>query len=480
MNRSYIKYITAFSLALLASCQRLLDKEPQNRISLEATFQDYESAKVALTGAYSSLYAMQYYNGYRMLYPDITGGNVKYSKITDVIKLYDTYNFSASSDDTEMNGTYTYLYSILNNLNNIIYYSPGIPNGTEVNRNRLIADAMVLRALVHLDLLLMFAQPYNFTADASHPGIAINLEPILIANSIRARSTVAESYTAIENDLLSGIELLAKTQAIFAAGNTKNYVSINMAKALLARVYMHKGDWQKAYDYADEVIKTNSYALYNNAAYVNAWTKKNTSEAIFEISVPNNTSGTTLGSYFDVTTINASASAAWAASTSDLLTLYSATDVRNQSSFYNPATVNSLPYFFCKKYSTGGVLATGIKVLRISEMYLIRAESAAELGNNTTALADLNTIIQRADTEATSITISGKQELIDRIMLERRKELNYEGFALFDISRRKQNLVRQDCVAIKCGLTYPSDLFVLPLPASTVLVNPLMKQNPGY
>lgn len=479
MNRSYIKYITAFSLALLASCQRLLDKEPQNRISLEATFQDYESAKVALTGAYSSLYAMQYYNGDRMLYPDVTGGNVKYSKIS-AVKLYDAYNFAASSDESEMNGTYTYLYSVLNNLNNIIYYSPGIPNGTEANRNRLIADAMVLRALVHLDLLLMFAQPYNFTPDASHPGIAINLEPILIANSIRARSTVAECYTAIENDLLKGVELLGKTQAIFSAGNTKNYVSINMAKALLARVYMHKGDWQKAYDYADEVIKTNSYALYNNAAYVNAWTQKNTSEAIFEISGPGIFTGQSLGSYFDISTANTTASPLQAAATTDLLNLYSETDVRGRNTLYASATIESTPYLFCKKYATNGVLATGIKVLRVSEMYLIRAEAAAELGNNTTALADLNTIVQRADTVATPITISGKQELIDRIMLERRKELNYEGFALFDVSRRKQNLVRQDCVAIQCGLTYPSDLFVLPLPASTVLVNPLMKQNPGY
>ena len=478
MNQ-YLKYITTLALLIMSSCQGLLDKEPQNKISLEETFQDFASAKVALTGAYAQLFATEYYSGNRMLYPDIAAGNTKYSKISNV-RLYDAYNFNANSDDSEMNATYTYLYSVLNNVNNIIYYAPGIPNGTKAGRDRLVAEATALRALIHFDLLLLFAQPYQFTADASHAGIILNLQPILIDQSVRPRATVAECYDRIEKDLTDAIELFESTTPIFAAGSVSNYLNINSAKALLARLNLYKGDWQQAYDYASEVIGTNSFPLYTNAGYVNAWTQKNTSESIFEISIPNAFTGVGLGNYYDITGANVPASATQAAATNDLLELYTPSDVRNESNFYYQQSVAGVRYSFCRKYPTGGVQSTGVKVIRISEMYLVRAEAAAELGSTATALADLNTIVKRADTQASPITATEKNMLIERILLERRKELNYEGFLLFDLSRRQKKLTRLDCNAITCGLEYPSNYFVLPIPSSTILVNPLMKQNPGY
>ncbi|WP_254412488.1 RagB/SusD family nutrient uptake outer membrane protein [Dyadobacter diqingensis] len=472
-------YLLPLLLTVLTGCQNLLDKEPQNKISLEETFQDFEAAKVAMTGAYGSLFETAYLNGNRLLYPDIAGGNVKYARISNVA-LSDVYFFAADPDAGDMNNTYTQLYAILNNLNNIISNVPAISNGTEKTKNRLVAEATALRAMIHFDLLLLYAQPYQYTADASHPGIVLNLKPILLAESIRARSTVAACYDAIVNDLNEAITLFDNSTPVFTAGNAKNYMNPASVKALLARVYLQKGSWQLAHNYADEVIKSGSFKLYSNAEYVNAWTQKNTSEAIFEVSVPNATSGTSLGSYFDITTVNASPSTLQMAATNDLLDLYTTTDVRNRDSFYAKQTIDGTSFSFCKKYPTGGTLATGIKVLRISEMFLIRAEAAAELGNLTQANLDLNTIAQRADPKAASENSADKQTVINRILLERRKELNYEGFLLFDLSRRKQDLTRTDCSAPTCSFKYPSPYYILPLPAATVLVNPMISQNPGY
>lgn len=477
--KSLFKYTILTCCVLLTSCQNLLDKEPQNKISLEETFQDIESATVALSGAYASLFTVSYFNANRTLYPDVAGGNVKYAKLTNAI-LYDTYDFAASPDDGDMNATYAQLYAILNNLNNIITRVPSITNGTEKTRNRLVAEATALRAMIHFDLLLLFAQPYNYTSDASHVGILINLEPVLVADSQRARSTVAECYAAVIADLNNALSLFDNSTAVFSSGSTKNYMTTSAIKALLARVYLHQGNWELAYQYANEVINTGSYALYTNTAYVTAWTQKNTSESIFEIAVPNNFSGTSLGNYFDVTNVNVTANIVQMAASNDLLDLYSATDVRNQTNFYYSATVEGSTFWFCRKYPTGSTAATGVKVLRISEMYLIRAEAAAELGNLTQAETDLNTIVQRADLSAEKVTIADKDLLIERILTERRKELNYEGFLLFDLSRRKLNLVRTDCVAQTCSFNYPSNYYILPLPATTVLVNPLISQNPGY
>jgi len=477
--KNLIQYILLTLTLLFSACQSLLDKEPQNKISLEETFQDFESAKVAMTGAYLSLFQTSYLNGYRMLYPDLAGGNIKYAQ-TSNIALNDAYFFQANPDEGQMNSTYSTLYEILNSLNNVITYVPNITNGTEKTRNRLVAEATALRAMVHFDLLLLYAQPFNFTTDASHPGIVLNLKPVLINESVRARSAVAVCYDTVIKDLTESLALFENSSAVFSAGSTKNYINPSSVKALLARVYLNKGDWQQAYHYADEVIKSGSYKLYSNAEYVNAWAQKNTSEAIFEISVPSNFSGGSLGSYYDIATANSSPTSLQMAATNDILALYSETDIRNSSRFYASQMIRGTNYQFCKKYPTGAASATGIKVLRISEMYLIRAEAATELGNFSQANLDLNTIIQRADPKAVAENLSDKQTLINRILLERRKELNNEGFLLFDISRRKQDLTRNDCTAPTCSFKYPSNYFVLPLPAATVLVNPLLSQNPGY
>lgn len=466
-------------VTFLTSCQGLLDKAPQNKISLEETFQDIESATVALSGAYRSLYELDYLSGNRLLYPDVAGGNIKYAKLTKT-RILDVYGLAADPVEGEMNATYSHLYSILNNLNNIITKVPSITNGTERTRTRLVAEATALRAMVHFDLVQLYAQPYTYTSDASHAGIILNLKPILVSESQRPRQTVAECYEAIIEDLNQSLVLFENSTAIWTSGSSKNYMNPSVVQALLARVYLNKGDWQQAYTFANTIISSNAFSLYTNQNYVMAWTQKNTSESIFEVSVPTNYTGTSLGSYFDASTIDLSSSYVQMAATNDLLELYSATDIRNKSNLYTTVTISGTPYSFCNKYNRGEANSKGIKVLRLSEMVLIRAEAAAHLNNFTQAYQDLNTIRQRADTAATALQGSNQQELLNLIYLERRKELCYEGFLMLDLARTKQNLNRMDCQGLRCQMAYPSNYFILPLPATTVLVNPLISQNPGY
>ncbi len=468
-----------FLISLLSGCQSLLDKEPQNKISFEETFQDIEAATVALSGAYLSLFEGSYLNGFRMLYPDIAGGNIKFSKAINT-RLLDTYNLTADPDEGGMNLTYVQLYAILNNLNNLITKVPAITNGTERTRTRLVAEATALRAMVHFDLVQLYAQPYTYTADGSHPGIILNLKPIIVSESQRPRQTVAECYEAIIEDLNQSLVLFENSTAVWTSGSSKNYMNPSVVRALLARVYLNKGDWQRAYTFANTIITSNAFSLYTNQNYVTSWTQKNTSEAIFEVSVPTNYTGTSLGSYFDASANGVTGSYVQMAATRDLLDLYSTTDVRNKSNFYTTLTIAGSPYSFSNKYSRGEASSTGIKVLRLSEMVLIRAEAAAHLNNFTQAYQDLNTIRQRADSSAPALFGSNQQELLNLIYLERRKELCYEGFLMLDLARTKQNLNRVDCQGTRCSLTYPSDYFILPFPAKTVLVNPFISQNPGY
>ena len=475
MKKLTLTYIL-LAIMLHSGCKKLLDKDPVDKISIEDTFSDFEGARAALLGVYSAFYNTTYYNGKRSAYPDVIGGNIKYSK-TGNVDLYDEYNLATTAAESDMNATYQELYGILNNINYIIEKVPAIADGTVATRNRLIAEATVLRALIHFDLVQLYAQPYGFTTDASHLGISINLEPFFVNATQIKRSTVKETYDAIIADLKSAAVMFPGTSVVYTVGSTANYANLNTVHALLARVYLSKGDWQNAYTAANAVISNRAYTLFSNENYVASWMVKNTTESIFEISAPNSFGGNSYGSYFDISTGN---NYLQMATTDDLLNLYTSTDVRGRSSFYNQFTVNGNKFYFCKKYATSNALATGVKVIRLSEIYLIRAEAAAELGNNVQANADLNVIRRRGDTSAAPLNLTTKNELTEAILLERRKELNLEGFLLFDLGRRKKNIIRTDCTAITCNLNYPEAHYVLPIPEVSVLSNFRMIQNPSY
>ncbi|MFD1772057.1 RagB/SusD family nutrient uptake outer membrane protein [Sphingobacterium suaedae] len=443
----------------VAGCAKFLDKEPENKVSIDVLFSDLAGAKAALTGVYLSLWSSDYYNGRRMVYPEAVGGNVK--PVGSRQTLADIYSFTAQADSSSMNAVYSGLYTILNNLNNIIERVPSLDDGLQTERNDIMAQAYGLRALLHLDLVQLYAQPYHYTADASHPGIILATEPILVATAQRKRATVAQVYTQIASDLKSAEDLFQNRKAVFT-GNRVSYMNSAAVAALQARVALHKAEWADAYDYASSVIADN-FTLYSNGEYISSWTTSAGKETIFELAVPSGFSGNSLGNYYTNETANRYYEFAPAA---DLLDIFTDGDIRASGGIF--------------KYPTYATAATSVKLIRLSEIYLIRAEAAAELGRSESALADLNEIRLRANPEAGAWSDAHKTALVDEILNERRRELCLEGICFFDLLRRGLSLVRNDCEGNNCNVNYPSDKFVLPIPRQSVDSNGNMEQNPGY
>src|SRR5690606_30424873 len=119
-----------------------------------------------------------------------------------------------------------------------------------------------------------------------------------------------------------------------------------------------------------------------------------------------------------------------------------------------------------------------------SEMYLIRAEAKAELGDLEAAARDLKVLHARTlqvDISEISLEVASKEELLDLILIERAKELSFEGHRLFDLVRTGRNLERDPSVnsSVKF-IAYPSPLFILPIPESEINANPNIIQNPEY
>ncbi|MBW8688303.1 RagB/SusD family nutrient uptake outer membrane protein [Chitinophaga rhizophila] len=462
-----IRYILlAAVVCIMGSCEKLLDVDPSDKLSNETVFSDLSGARAALVGAYSSLLTLDKYHGNRMIYPDLVAGNLLYSKTTNV-RLMDLYSFLQDAETSSMNSTYTDYYSFLNNVNNILAAATRLGDTTNAAVRRLEAEARCLRALGHFDLLRLFSRPYTYTQDASHPGIVINLAPRLYNDPLPQRSSATVSYKAVTDDLETALRYFANTTPLLTGGYTQNTFNAVSAEALLAKVYLYQEKWQQAYMHADNVIRTGGRTLMTNQQYVASWTTRvPSSESILELALEANFAGTTLGNYYG----DNGPEQQYEAHPS-LYTLYRENDVRGLATLFVPKTISGRIAYFTAKYKGAAANATPIKVLRLSDIVLIRAEAAAHLSNLQQGYDDLNLIRMRADTSEVKLGVTDMADLLYWIRQERRKEFAFEGEYFFDLIREKRGLP---------AIPFEDYRMVLPLPKTATDVNPSLKQNNGY
>jgi len=283
------------------------------------------------------------------------------------------------------------------------------------------------------------------------------------------------NYEDIISDLKDAEENLGTPIASEGALYNKAYMTKLAAQALLARVYLYKNDWEKAIEYATKVIEDGGVSLVDNSEVLSYYSNNTpTSEDIFIIDKSGRNNGavlsSTIGLEEDRTRIYLTVS-------NDILDLYEEDDVRKQ--LFDQQLERTI--------STKHIEFPGAKdhygsVIRLAEMYLIRAEASLNLPvtNEVQARADLDVIRKRANPAAANLQLSGAA-LKEELFQERRRELAFEGHLFFDIARMGRDLQRVDCNARQnVNLNYPNDLFVLPIPEYAILYNDQMVQNPGY
>ncbi|MEM9982721.1 MAG: RagB/SusD family nutrient uptake outer membrane protein, partial [Bacteroidota bacterium] len=274
MKKSTI--LLLWTLVFSFSCDNLLDKEPLDQVSNADALENIEVVSIAMIGTYSGLLNTSYYFSMMVTYPEFAGGNVKLGNSTTSIGIerYNSlYNFTTTpfpngTSSTRALGIYGDIYDVINRANNIIAAIPNLPDGTPEERNNLLGEAYFFRALAHFDLLRVYSQAYNFTADASHLGIAL-LESTPEVFELPARNTVLEVYEFIIDDLTQAIDLINENSQ--RTTSTTIWLSSNAAKALLARVHLYKEDWQVAARLASEVIESGAYQLATTDDYESIW-----------------------------------------------------------------------------------------------------------------------------------------------------------------------------------------------------------------
>ncbi|MCB0733943.1 MAG: RagB/SusD family nutrient uptake outer membrane protein [Bacteroidetes bacterium] len=277
----------------------------------------------------------------------------------------------------------------------------------ELDIKKLDAEAKFLRAFCHYELVKLWAQPYGFTADNSHDGVAIRLESHY---DVKLRSSVAAVYEQIIKDLEQAATDLPETNNAYATSDA--------AKALLAKVYFTMNNFEKAAEYAGNVITSGRYQLSDT---IQRFIADQGSENIFRTvstGPSDNRGGSFIGSYRSDKNDNPPLKPS-----ADVINLYDTADMRQVwIEVKDPGLPSQL--VLCHKFDKDYF---GVPLLHLADMYLIRAESILELnGDKQQAADDLNKIRERAygksDYNVTAATITLKD-----VRLERQKEMLYEG-----------------------------------------------------
>lgn len=447
-----------------SSCSDFLTVMPKGRVTTPSFLSSPDGLKAALVGTYSKLYTV--YDGDFVRYPDVAGNMLSIFNATESANMISQYNFT-SNEDEELGAVgkiWSDTFEAMANANNIIQYAPKVAEDYPLQAadiDRIMGEALFIRALCHLDVCLCYAQPYNYTADASHLGVPV-LYKTPGPDDNEPRRSVAEVYTLICNDLTRAEELLADKSP-----RGQYYVSLDAVRALHSRVSLYMEKWQDAIDYADDVIPTKSltqgqnyYNMYRNPVVA--------SEVIFRFD------GTEMGSkhrsFYAETAIPADT----------LFTLFDPRDTRLQVLYKDGA-------HYCMKYESD-LTQLGLNhgdetiVLRLSEMYLNAAEAACMLGNYTNARGYIKPILERAvdaDYAQEVLANTSDAKLLDLVRKERVKELCFEGHNFFDIVRWKMDLVREKATTSTVKrINYPSDYFVLPISRYELSANRNMQPNP--
>lgn len=462
-----LKAALALPVVVLSfGCDNFLSLEPEQAVSNDAFFQTIGDFRSAAVGLYNQMQDADWYGRSVPLMSDIMSEDTKLNGSANrYVEFADFRGVAISGHQYEI-ATWNELYEAINMANMMINADFEPRPAVEAEYRQLIGEAHAARALAYFDLVRLYGQHYTFTADASHAGVPIVLEHDI--NDLPARNTVGEVYSQVVSDFQTALDMMT------TARNGPFMFSPDAVRALLSRVYLYMEECEQAVAMADAVLNSGRYSLATGSAYVAQFADGGSSEAIFEIaySPADNPGSNSLGGMY-----RASGYGDYLPSR-DLLDLIDANDLRMQMFTVDPDLTGDYASHRVDKYPTT-TNTDNVPVIRLSEVYLNRAEALHCLGRDQEAQNDLNRIRQRANPSAPDVTATG-QALLDEILIERRIELAYEGHAVHDAMRHQRNIVRDDFTGAVSVMSYPCQLCILPIPLDEMDVNPNIKQNPGY
>ena len=454
MKKKYIYsfIISTLLLSGLTSCDKQLDISPTQSIDQDKALLTSKDVTVALTGAYSALQSRNLYGGRIYITADFLA-NVNaiiwsgtYQGMTQII------NKTIPKDNFFINSIWADAYTTINDVNNVL---SALDKVDAASKDKIEGSAKFIRGALYFELVRLFGKAYNDGSPTTNLGVPLVLTPtkgVDPTNQV-TRATVEQVYAQAIADLKDAEAKLPTSNGFFA----NKYA----AAAILSRIYLQKGDFVNAATEANVVISSNKFSLNGN--YVDAFPTKgstagsNTSEDVYATQLTTQSGFNGYNEFYDSGDFGGRGDAAISNS---WFNSYETGDARKNTFF-----------------TSGGSRFTGkasnpygnVSIVRLSEMYLTRAEAnlrlapAAPIGG-VSPTQDLITVRTRVGLAPVIATLSN-------ILNERAHELAFEGFSLHDAKRNKTNI----------GLIpWNDNKLVFPIPQRETDANPNLVQNPGY
>ncbi|KLT67235.1 RagB/SusD family nutrient uptake outer membrane protein [Pedobacter sp. BMA] len=444
------------SVLLLSSCKKFLETQPQLQVDQEQAIINAGTASTAANGLFNLLASNSYYGSNFPALSYLSAGDIQWSGSQSDPNEITKHLTSATNGYVQ--SAWTAIYKTISQANHIIDKVPGVgdPLLTNTLKNQYLGEAYFVRALAYFDLargwggVQLILKPTNASTD----------------NSDIPRSSLADTYAQVLKDLNAA-------EGLVPVAVNRNRVSLKTVQALKARFYLYQKNWALAEQFATSVIGDNSnYALVTPYSAFFANSAVTTSESVLELAyTTSNTNGHSnwwlppaLGGRRE-----------WSPNDA-LVALLNNPAIGGNRSALIAQTAAPGNLWYGKLYYRTPLGTDPAYVIRISELYLIRAEARAYQGNLTgtnSAISDLNAV--RARAAVTASTAATQADILLAIEKERQVEFPFEADRWF-------NLVRTDRAQTLLGLP-DKHLYLFPIPYNETLVDPQLagsNRNPGY
>ena len=444
------KFLILSIIILGTRCESDLELNDPNNIGSAIALETDKNVKSTLTGGYDALSGGAFFGGNTFRNSELlaAGSDVIFSgTFNDVSDIYRKTIITANSDVRDL---WLAAYSTINIANNVL---SALDKVNEDDRDQVEGEALLLRGIAHFELVLNYAKPFSAGNTNTNLGVPIMLVDDRNSTEIVARATVQQVYDQIVSDLTTA-------ESKIEAGPSPGRGSKEAAAAFLSRVYLQMGNYAGARDAANRVITSGNYTLRPNVASV--YNGSSTSEDIFDIQVSSVDGVNNMVTFYASQANGGRGDIEVQASH---LNLYEAGDARLALFYIDSGTGDTRVGKWTNRFGS-------VKVIRLAEMYLTRAECNQRLSASVgdTPLNDVNRIRNRASLLVNLVTVD-----LAAILRERRIELAHEGSRLHDIKRLQTSVIE--------GATtynFDNDKLVFPIPQREMDVNTSLKQNNGY
>jgi len=458
-NKTINKYLAAilFTTVLATACEKRLEVFPYQSIADNKALLSEGDVNVTLVGAYDGAQSASTYGGDIMVLNELIGNGENINFTGTFAGLSDAYRAQMVANNGNALGTWSSAYSTINRVNNVLSALSKITSSA-AKKNSVEGESLFLRGSLYFELVKLYAKPVGDGDYATNPGVPLVLTATanVTETDYKARATVKAVYDQVIADLVKAESLLPSSNGYYATKWS--------AAAQLSRVYLALKNYTEAGAAANRVITGSGKSLATEIGR-NWFTFINNGgttpgEYLFSMKMTAQDGGNALNTYFGrtISTISGTAGRSDCKIKAAHFTQYETGDKRKDYFVLSGGN-----YYSMKHLDRLG----DVPVVRLSEMYLTRAEANQR---NTTVvgaapLSDVNAIRTRAGLPAlTAVTLA-------YILKERKLELAFEGQFLPD-SKRTQTAVG--------ALAWNSPRLILPIPQREMDVNKQLVQNEGY